>query len=545
MRERLRKARLFVGPRVMRLLVISFVLAIGMSWVEVGFAVLIQAFLLALGILPRAAAMLPSWAPDSLYACVGLIIGVAFARSVLYWFKSFSHGLITEAYQVYKKSLIVRWALVHTNWDSNRVVTLLTDRVQTSAYLVSGVHGVLANACTGAAIFVYLLYLSWQLALFGIGALVLLGLGLKSFDGRIRREAENVVHLSTEINARVLDALRNLFFVRICRFERREAGLITKRLELLYRSTWRNLSISSVKFAAPQFLGVVLIMGISVVARRLSLLEGGVFLSFVYLFMRVSQQIADLSASSATVRMYYPHFAELFAWFEAHEKEIFAPAMPEKADSGRHIPPASWELRDVSLTLGGNPILKNQSMSIEPGKVTVLRGPSGAGKSTILSMLAGFLPPTSGKVAPGGTGETRFGYVGPEPAVISGTIRENLLYGLDEGSLDETKLAKILSVTSCTEFIDQHPDKLDRRISDRGEGLSTGQKQRLSMARALLRDPNVLLLDEPTANLDERSKGAIIEALLSLRDRTTIVIATHDDSLARIGDQVVQLQVER
>jgi ABC-type multidrug transport system fused ATPase/permease subunit len=470
------------------------------------------------------------------------VVSFAFVRSFFYWYKSYSHGLIVEAYQTYMRGLVIRWALIHTSWDSSRVVTLMNDRVQNTANLISGVHGALINASSGTVIFFYLLYTSWQLALFGIVALVGLGLGLRSFDAKIRKESHNVVRLSSEINARVLDSLRNLFFLRVCRFEQREAGLIEERFESLFQSTRLNFAISSVKFAAPQFLGVALIVLISLVAKEHSLLAGGAFLSFVYLFMRVSQLIAELSSSTATIRMYHPHFRELYAWFNAHHDEIFS---REKApESTGALAPVSWELKNISVSIGAKRIFTGGNFSIPAGKITILRGPSGVGKSTILSILAGFIEPQAGQVVRSGEAPIRFGYVGPEPAVISGTIQENLLFGLDSDPLEEAFLKSVLKVTSCTEFIDSNPLGLSRRISDRGEGLSTGQKQRLSVARALLRRPNVLLLDVPTASLDEKSKAAIVEALRSLNGTATIVIATHDDQIAKIADHLIALGAE-
>ncbi len=298
-----------------------------------------------------------------------------------------------------------------------------------------------------------------------------------------------------------------------------------------------------------------MIVLISAYNRKFHLLGGGAFVSFVYLFIRCSQLLADISTGGTTIRMYYPQFQQLFRWWKDNEKNIVcALELSEGAAAWQvthsALAPTEWNLERLEFHYDGKSVLKPIDLRVPGGKITVLKGPSGVGKSTLLHLLAGILAPSGGKVTVNAkfanvpdayaAGAVRFGYVGAEPHVISGTVFENLVYGFDRAPAESTATAA-LAKAACADFIPESKAGLARRITDRGEGLSTGQKQRLMLARALLSQPSALLLDEPTANLDEKSVRAILETLRGLRDRMTIVVATHQPQILEIADQVIEL----
>ncbi len=131
------------------------------------------------------------------------------------------------------------------------------------------------------------------------------------------------------------------------------------------------------------------------------------------------------------------------------------------------------------------------------------------------------------------------GYVGAESFLIDGTVRENLLYGVHRTPGD-AELADALRKAECG-FIDDLPNRLEHRLTEQGAGLSSGQKQRLSLARAMLRRPGVLVLDEATANLDSATEEKLVDTLTELKGGMTIVAVTHRPALLRLADQVLTL----
>lgn len=182
----------------------------------------------------------------------------------------------------------------------------------------------------------------------------------------------------------------------------------------------------------------------------------------------------------------------------------------------------------------GKPILHDINVQAKPNTVVAFAGPSGGGKSTIFSLIERFYKPTAGEITIGGENideislenwRKQIGLVGQNSAVMPGTIRENLLYGL-EREVSDDELWQALDMAYAKNFVQEMDDQLDTQIGERGIKLSGGQRQRIAIARAFLRNPKILMLDEATASLDSESEAMVQKALSSLmKDRTTLVIA--------------------
>lgn len=191
-------------------------------------------------------------------------------------------------------------------------------------------------------------------------------------------------------------------------------------------------------------------------------------------------------------------------------------------------------------------ILHNVSFEAKPNTVIAFAGPSGGGKSTIFALLERFYQPDNGGVYVGtqniqdidlASWRSQIGYVSQDSAVFAGTIRDNLQYGLNK-TLTDDELWHGLSLAYADGFVKDFPEKLDTQIGERGVKLSGGQKQRIAIARAFLRDPKILMLDEATASLDSESEEKVQRALDQLMvGRTTLVIA-HRLSTIVDADQI-------
>jgi ATP-binding cassette subfamily B protein AbcA/BmrA len=182
------------------------------------------------------------------------------------------------------------------------------------------------------------------------------------------------------------------------------------------------------------------------------------------------------------------------------------------------------------------PVLKDISFTAHPGDMIAFAGPSGGGKSTLFALLERYYIPQTGDIQIGdhsiydlslASWRRQIGYVSQENAMMSGTIRENLTYGLGEPNrITDDQLWEVAEMASAKEFIQSFTDGLDTVVGERGVKLSGGQGQRINIARAFLRDPKILMLDEATASLDSQSEHAVQEALSRLmKGRTTLVIA--------------------
>ncbi|OCA83202.1 multidrug ABC transporter permease [Bacillus sp. FJAT-27225] len=212
-----------------------------------------------------------------------------------------------------------------------------------------------------------------------------------------------------------------------------------------------------------------------------------------------------------------------------------------------HLP---VEIDNVSFSYAeGEPVLEGVSVSAEPGQMIAFAGPSGAGKTTMFALLDRYYEPTNGEIKIGGTPirelalsswRSQIGYVSQESAMMAGTIRENFTYGLENaGVISDDRLWEVARMAYAEEFIKEFPKGLDTEVGERGVKLSGGQRQRIAIARAFLRNPKILMMDEATASLDSQSEGIVQQALSRLMEgRTTFVIA-HRLSTIVNADKIV------
>ncbi|MDY0395549.1 ABC transporter ATP-binding protein [Virgibacillus halophilus] len=201
----------------------------------------------------------------------------------------------------------------------------------------------------------------------------------------------------------------------------------------------------------------------------------------------------------------------------------------------------------------GEPVLTDISFDARPGEMIAFAGPSGGGKTTMFGLLERFYEPTDGQIFIGETPikalsmeswRSQIGYVSQESAMMAGTIRENLCYGLEQqtdGITDE-RLWEVAEMAYADQFIASFPNKLDTEVGERGVKLSGGQRQRIAIARAFLRDPKILMMDEATASLDSQSEQVVQQALTRLMEgRTTFVIA-HRLSTIVDADKIIFIE---
>lgn len=198
------------------------------------------------------------------------------------------------------------------------------------------------------------------------------------------------------------------------------------------------------------------------------------------------------------------------------------------------------------------PVLKGISFTAQPGDMIAFAGPSGGGKTTMFGLLERFYEPSSGEIRIGSTPiadlsmaswRSQIGYVPQESAMMAGTIRENLVYGLADGkTISDEQLWEVARMAYADQFIRSFPNGLNTEVGERGVKLSGGQRQRIAIARAFLRDPKILMMDEATASLDSQSEGIVQEALVQLmKGRTTFVIA-HRLSTIVDADQIIFIE---
>lgn len=249
-------------------------------------------------------------------------------------------------------------------------------------------------------------------------------------------------------------------------------------------------------------------------------------------------------------------FTELQKAKGATERIIEILELPlEEGQDGLQIDIANKILRVSNVGFSyeeGEPVLKGLSFEAKPGEMIAFAGPSGGGKTTVFGLVERFYEPETGAITIGETPiqelsmlswRSQIGYVSQESAMMGGTIRENLVYGLPEAAaISDEELWDVAEMAYAREFIEGFPEGLDTQVGERGVKLSGGQRQRIAIARAFLRDPKILMMDEATASLDSQSESIVQQALSRLMEgRTTLVIA-HRLSTIVDADKIVFIE---
>ena len=273
------------------------------------------------------------------------------------------------------------------------------------------------------------------------------------------------------------------------------------------------------------------------------------FFFLVIVLSRVALRIPGAVASCLVVASHGPSLRNVLLRIEICEAE--AEAEREKAHApGRNTTPIGIEFEKVNFSYeNGPPVLQEFSLTVPARKMIAIMGHSGEGKSTFLDILVGLLDADSGEIRIDGKAadapslvslRSDTAYVGQEMYLFHGTVRDNLLWGAEDATTDDIHAALVSAQAS--EFVAALPKGLDTVMGDRGVTISAGQRQRLAIARALLRKPRLLILDEPTSALDMSSENQIVRTLEHLKGSTTIIITSHRKNAIRCADEVYAME---
>lgn len=373
--------------------------------------------------------------------------------------------------------------------------------------------------------------MDWQMSLIMILAVPLVIFVLLPFmklSGRIGRARQDELANFSSDSTNVLGEIR---LVKSSNSEQKELTTGTKRIAKLYSIGVKESWINSLMQPIANMLMMVLVIGI-LTYGAIRVMQGtltmGALISFLmYLFqlmgpvIMVSQFFNELAKTSGSTERI---------------REMLGEPIEESADDQKiDITGKELKLQNIDFSYEkGKQILHDINVTVKPNTVVAFAGPSGGGKSTIFSLIEHFYQPISGKITIGGEDinnldlanwRKQIGLVGQNSAVMPGTIRENLIYGLDR-KVNDDELWCVLKMAYADKFVQESEAGLDTEIGERGVKLSGGQRQRMAIARAFLRDPKILMLDEATASLDSESEAMVQKALASLmKNRMTLVIA--------------------
>jgi ABC-type multidrug transport system fused ATPase/permease subunit len=437
-------------------------------------------------------------------------------------------------------------------YDENRTGTLV-------ARIMSDVEGVRNLVGTGLVEFVggmltavlallYLLHLSVVVTITVFSVLAVFVFVLQYGFKTIRPIFRERGKINAEVTGRLTESLGGVRVIKGYHAEEREATVFSGGVERLLQNVMKSLTMTSVLgSASTTVLGIVssLVMwlgGHNVLGHSWTVGDYFSYNMFLAFMIAPVFQIVNIGTQ----------LTEAFAGLD-RTNEIMA-ELEENQSPGRTLkmPPIEGEVEFANVEFSyteGKPVLHGVGFEAQPGTVTALVGSSGSGKSTMISLLCAFHTPSSGTVLVDGidlacvdlnTYRSQLGVVLQESFLFDGTIRENIMFSRPDASEEQFMFA---CRTACVdEFAERFPEGYDTIVGERGVKLSGGQRQRLSIARALLAEPRILILDEATSSLDSESEAMIQAGLAQLmQGRTTFVIA-HRLSTIRRADQILVIE---
>jgi ATP-binding cassette, subfamily B, bacterial MsbA len=390
----------------------------------------------------------------------------------------------------------------------------------------------------------------WKLAVVTfIGAplvvypLVRLGQRVRRSTRRSQEQLEHLSHLTAEAFAghRIVKAFGG---------EHHEAERFGAASERLYRTNLKITSTVSILPPMMEFLGGLLIVALLWYGRRAigaQTMDMGSFVGFIFAAFMMYTPIKRLSRVNANIQQAMAAATRIFEMLDTHSEVLERPGARPLAPLMRGI-----EFKDVGFAYddgAGKAVLKNVSFAARAGQVIALVGLSGAGKTTLVNLLPRFYDVTGGSIQIDGVDirdvtlkslRQQIGIVTQETVLFDDTIANNIAYGVPQAAPQAIEDAA--RAAHAHDFIQGLPDKYQTRIGERGQRLSGGQRQRLAIARALLKNSPILILDEATSSLDAESELLVQDALANLmRNRTAFVIA-HRLSTVRRADAIVALE---
>jgi subfamily B ATP-binding cassette protein MsbA len=401
-------------------------------------------------------------------------------------------------------------------------------------FINSALLGMLVNAMTLVGMIGVMLYLNWRFTLIALSIVPVLFLVVYYYTRRIKSASRAVRTQEGKLLSVVEEVLTSIRTVKaFAREDYEEQRFETESLA----NVEAGLQARSIKAKLSPVVEVLVAIGTCLVlwyGARLAMagqISAGVLIVFLLYLGKMYKPMRDLSKMTDTVSkamVGYERIQEVLD-IKSDVRDLRG-ARPAPRFKGR------IEFKDVSFNYGTDKrVLEDLSFTIEAGQVAAIVGPSGTGKSTLVSLIPRFYDPASGSVAIDGTDIRQYrlkslrdqiSFVLQDTLLFRATIWENIAYGKPNASPAEIRRAADLA--NAREFIEEMPDGYDTMVGERGVTLSGGQRQRIAVARAIIRDTPILILDEPTAGLDAASEQAVIGALDTLmKGRTSVVIAHH------------------
>ncbi|APZ47872.1 ABC transporter permease [Polaribacter reichenbachii] len=491
---------------------------------------------------------------SQLYTLIAIVIGAISVQAITSFLLTKvlsiqAQYLISELRAEVQKKVLTLPISFFDNTKSGALVSRIMSDVEGVRNLIgTGLVQLIGGSFTAIVTLVILLKMNVWMTVFTFVPLSIFGLiALKSFK-YIRPIFRTRGKINAEVKGRLTETLGGIRVIKAFNAEEQESKIFEKGVADIFINVKKSMTATAIMTSSSTFLiglATTGVMGIGGYYMMQGSLTFGDFIQFTFLLAFMVAPIVQMSNIGSQL-------TEALAGLDRTEELMNMSAEEDDVSRNIELDNVNGEINfdDVSFSYEeGKQVLHNINFQVPAGSVTALVGSSGSGKSTIAGLSATFLNPKSGTITIDNQDMSKvklssyrknLGVVLQDEFLFEGTIRENILFPRPNAS--EEELQNAVKAAYVNEFTDRFDDGLDTLIGERGVKLSGGQRQRLAIARAILADPRILILDEATSSLDTESEALIQKSLSELiKDRTTIVIA-HRLSTIKKADQILVIE---
>lgn len=448
--------------------------------------------------------------------------------------------------QLWKKLLVLPVSYFDDHPSGETVSRMTNDTTVVKGLISEHLSNFVTGIISIVGSMIVLFVLDWKMTLLMFTAIPLSVLILMPLGKKMHKISKGMQDETASFTAVLQQVLTEIRLVKASNAEALEYQNVQKGIQKLFQFGLKEAKIQGLIAPLMSFVMMallVLILGYGGMRVSSGALTAGALVAFIMYLFQIIMPMAQLAS-------FFTQFQKATG---ATERIISILDSVEEEDAKQPVQNMSQSISVDHLNYSynnGEQVLKDISFNVEAGKVTAIVGPSGSGKTTLFSLFERFYKPQEGSISIGGTSindftllswRSQIGYVSQESPIVSGTIRDNICYGINRDITDD-ELNHVAKMAYADQFISELPNGYDTEVGERGMKLSGGQRQRIAIARAFLRNPKILMLDEATSSLDSKSEKVVQQALNHLmKGRTTIVIA-HRLSTVIGSDQIIFLE---
>jgi subfamily B ATP-binding cassette protein MsbA len=478
-----------------------------------------------------------------------ITIGAMFAKGVFYYGQYYLLQFVVQRITVdlrnrmYTSLQRLSLSFYEKTHVGDIISRMTNDTAAVETTLLIGLTDTIANATLLAGILVMMFYIHWKLAIVTLVIIPVLGIAMGKFGNKLRIVTRNIQKKAADITSILQETLSAIRVVKAFTMENHEFERFANENKRNFDISMKGAQVQATLPPVVELVGalavavIMLYGGHEVIAGRLTFSD---FTGFILYVTMASAPLRGLSVTSNTLQRAVASAERVFEIIDSKE-------MVEEIPGAMELPKIKGkvEFRKVNFSYEQNEVLKDVSFVVNPGEVVALVGPSGAGKTTVVNLIARFYD-AKGEILIDDIDikkvslyslRSQLGIVPQETVLFSGTIRDNIAYGSTNATYEDIVAAAVAA--NAHDFIMQFPDGYGTRVGERGETLSGGQRQRIAIARAILRNPGILIFDEATSALDTESEALVHEAISNLLQGRTAFVIAHRLSTIQNADKIL------